>query len=237
MTNLSDMPLLQQLIYYMSQNGVYVWQQFVRHFLIAIYGVLFASIVAIPLGFWIGRHAKLADWIIGIANVIQTVPSLAMLSILMLGLGVGVNTVISTVFLYSLLPILKNTYAGVKSVDNVLIDAGKGMGMTQWQLTIQIELPLALSVIMAGIRNALVVAIGISAIGTFIGAGGLGDIITRGVNATNGGAIVLAGAIPTALMAVVRDLFLGWVERKFRLVNVCGTGTGYGLRVELAIAS
>ncbi|MFO8070215.1 MAG: ABC transporter permease [Alkalibacterium sp.] len=211
---MSQMNILQQLIYYVQQNGPYLWEQFIRHFLISIYGVLFAAIIAIPLGFWIARHAKLADWVVGAANVIQTIPSLALLSILMLGFGIGVTTVIITVFLYSILPILKNTYAGVKNVDNALLDAAKGMGMTRFQLTYKVELPMALSVIMAGLRNALVVAIGVTAIGTFIGAGGLGDIIQRGVNASSGGAIILAGAIPTALMAIIADLVLAWVEKK-----------------------
>lgn len=212
--NLSEMNMLQQLLYYYSENAGYVFEQFTRHFLISIYGVLFAAIVAIPLGFWIARHRKLADWVIGAANVIQTIPSLALLSILMLGLGLGSDTVIATVFLYSLLPLIKNTYTGVRNVDTALLDTGKGMGMTRMQLTYLVELPLSLSVIMAGLRNALVVAIGITAIGTFIGAGGLGDIISRGVNATNGTAIILAGAIPTALMAVLADWLLGLMEKR-----------------------
>jgi len=214
MMNLSEMNMLQQLLYYYRENASYVFEQFTRHFLISVYGVLFAAIVAIPLGFWIARHKKLADWIIGAANVIQTIPSLALLSILMLGLGLGSDTVIATVFLYSLLPIIKNTYTGVRNVDAALLDTGKGMGMTRMQLTYLVELPLSLSVIMAGLRNALVVAIGITAIGTFIGAGGLGDIISRGVNATNGTAIILAGAIPTALMAVLADWLLGSLEKR-----------------------
>ena len=214
MMNLSEMNTLQQLLYYYRENAGYVFEQFTRHFLISMYGVLFAAIVAIPLGFWIARHKKLADWIIGAANVIQTIPSLALLSILMLGLGLGSDTVIATVFLYSLLPIIKNTYTGVRNVDAALLDTGKGMGMTRMQLTYLVELPLSLSVIMAGLRNALVVAIGITAIGTFIGAGGLGDIISRGVNATNGTAIILAGAIPTALMAVLADWLLGLMEKR-----------------------
>jgi osmoprotectant transport system permease protein len=214
MMNLSDMNVLQQLLYYYRENGSYVFEQFTRHFLISIYGVLFAAIVAIPIGFWIARNKRLADWIIGIANVIQTIPSLALLSILMLALGLGSDTVIATVFLYSLLPIIKNTYTGVRNIDASLLDTGKGMGMTRMQLTYMVELPLSLSVIMAGLRNALVIAIGITAIGTFIGAGGLGDIISRGVNATNGTAIILAGAIPTALMAVIADWMLGLFEKR-----------------------
>ncbi len=124
------------------------------------------------------------------------------------------NTVIVTVFLYALLPIIKNTDTGMRNVDSSVLDSGKGMGMTRIQLLRMVEIPLSLSVIMAGIRNALVLAIGITAIGTFVGAGGLGDIIIRGTNATNGTAIILAGALPTALMAIVLDLILGWIERK-----------------------
>lgn len=175
---------------------------------------MFAAIVGIPLGILIARHSKLSATVIGIANVIQTVPSLAMLSIIMLGLGLGVNTVIATVFLYALLPIIKNTYSGMQSVDASILDSGKGMGMTRFQMLYMVELPLSMSVIMAGIRNALVLAIGITAIGTFVGAGGLGDIIIRGTNATNGGAIILAGALPTALMAIISDLVLGWLQNR-----------------------
>lgn len=156
----------------------------------------------------------MSDVVIGIANVIQTVPSLAMLSIIMLGLGLGTNTVIMTVFLYSLLPIIKNTYTGMINVSPNILDSGLGMGMTKWQLLTMVELPLSLAVIMAGIRNALVVAIGITAIGSFVGAGGLGDIIIRGTNATDGGALILAGALPTALMAIIADLVLGFIQRR-----------------------
>lgn len=211
---MAGMNLWQQLITYFIQNGMYVLQQFGRHFLISIYGVLLAAIVGIPLGIFISRYRKLSSTVVGLANVIQTIPSLAMLSILMLGLGLGVNTVIVTVFLYSLLPILKNTYTGMQNVNKDVIDAGKGIGMTSWQRLYYVELPLSMSVIMAGLRNALVLAIGITAIGSFVGAGGLGDIIIRGTNATDGGAIILAGALPTALMAIIADGVLGFLEHR-----------------------
>ncbi len=211
---MNNMNLFQQFIYYFQQNGDYVFQQFIRHFLISIYGVLFAAVIGIPIGIMISRKRKLANWIIRLANIIQTVPSLAMLSILMLGLGLGVNTVVVTVFLYSLLPIIKNTYTGMIQVDKNILDVGKGMGMTKWQRLYMVELPLSVSVIMAGIRNALVVAIGITAIGAFVGAGGLGDIIIRGTNATDGTSIILVGALPTALMAIITDWFLGIIERR-----------------------
>ncbi|KIS03450.1 ABC transporter permease [Paucilactobacillus wasatchensis] len=212
---MAHLNIWQQLVEYFMNNGMYVLAQFNRHFLISIYGVIMAAIVGVPLGIVIARYRKLSDWVIGIANVIQTIPSLAMLSIIMLGLGLGVNTVIVTVFLYSLLPIVKNTYTGMANVNEDVLDAGRGMGMTSWQRLRFIELPLALSVIMAGIRNALVLAIGITAIGSFVGSGGLGDIIIRGTNATNGGAIILAGALPTAVMAIISDAVLGFIQKKF----------------------
>ena len=212
---MDSMNLFEQFIYYFSMNGSYVLEQFWRHFLISIYGVLFASIVGIPIGIWIANNRKMSTWVLGVANVLQTIPSLAMMSIIMLAVGLGVNTVIVTIFLYSLLPIIKNTYTGMITLDADVLDAAKGIGMTSWQRLKDVELPLSMSVIMAGIRNSLVVGIGITAIGAFIGAGGLGDIIIRGTNATDGGAIILAGAIPTALMAILTDVILGWIERRF----------------------
>lgn len=212
--DMSKMNLMQQFIYYFQENGSYVFTQFVRHFLISAYGVLFAAIVGIPIGIFISRRRKLASWVVRVANIIQTIPALAMVSMLMFAFGLGVNVVIVTVFLYSLLPIIKNTYTGMTQVDRNALDVGKGMGMTAWQRLHMIELPLAISVIMAGIRNALVVAIGITAIGTFVGAGGLGDIIVRGTNATDGAAIILAGALPTALMSIVTDWLLGLIEHR-----------------------
>ncbi|MDO5725454.1 MAG: ABC transporter permease [Tissierellia bacterium] len=214
---------MAELIKYYQVNGSYVFTQFARHFLISVYGVLFASIVAIPLGFFIARRYKLANWIISIANIIQTIPTLAMLSVLMVAMGLGPNTVVMTVFLYSMLPILKNTYTAVSNVDAGILDVAKGVGMTKRQITFKVELPLSISLIMGGIRNALVIAIGVTAIGTFIGAGGLGDIIARGVNVSDGGAIIWAGALPTALMAIVADWVLNKLEIK--LLHKSGTHT------------
>lgn len=216
MKQLDKMNVFQQFFYYFQENGSYIFAQFIRHFLISIYGVLFAAVVGIPVGIMISRRRKLANWVIRLANIIQTIPSLAMISILIIGLGLGVNVVIVTVFLYSLLPIIKNTYTGMIQVDKNILDVGKGMGMTARQRLFMVELPLSVSVIMAGIRNALVVAIGITAIGAFVGAGGLGDIIIRGTNATEGTSIILAGALPTALMAIITDWLLGILERRDR---------------------
>lgn len=205
---------MEMFISYILQNGAYIWMQCIRHFLISFYGVLLAAIVAIPLGIYCARKIVLSKVIISCANIIQTIPSLAALSMIMVVLGLGANTVIATVFLYSLLPIYKNTITAINEVDVSLLDVAKGMGMTKKQILCKVELPLSLTVIMAGLRNAIVIAIGITAIGTFIGAGGLGDIISRGINITNGSAIIWAGALPCAIMAVLFDLLLGYLEKR-----------------------
>ncbi|MDO4594602.1 MAG: ABC transporter permease [Tissierellia bacterium] len=206
--------MITEVFKYMSLNSNYILSQFIRHFLISIYGVLFAAIIAIPLGFFISKRKMLNSTIVGFANVLQTIPSLAMLSVLMIGLGIGTNTVVFAVFLYSLLPILKNTLAAIKSIPNSVKDAAKGVGMSKFQRIIKVKLPLSISVIMGGIRNALVVAIGVTAIGTFLGAGGLGDIISKGINASNGGPIIISGVIPVVIMAVVSDISLSFIEKK-----------------------
>lgn len=190
--------LLQQLVEYYSVNYGYLWDLFLKHLLMSVYGVLFASIVGIPIGIIIARYSKFSGVIITIANIIQTVPVIAMLAILMLVMGLGTTTVVVTVFLYALLPIIKNTYTGIMGVDVNIKDAGKGMGMTRNQVLRMIELPLSLSVILGGLRIALVVAIGVVAVGSFIGAPTLGDIVIRGTNATDGTTFILAGEIGRA---------------------------------------
>jgi len=214
MQDMSQMSTSEQFFFYMKENGFYVFSQFLDHFLISIYGVLLAAVIGIPLGILISKYGKLSSVVMTLANIIQTIPALALMAILMLVLGLGKTTVIVTVFFYSLLPIIKNTYVGITNINRSVTDAGRGMGMTKVQVLYMVELPLSLSVIITGIRIALVVAIGITAIGAFIGAGGLGDIIIRGTNATDGTAIILAGALPTALMAILSDILLGIIERR-----------------------
>lgn len=207
--------MLENLIEYYMTNGAMVVEQFIRHLLISVYGVLFAALIFIPLGFYLARKRVLGNVFIQLANMIQTIPSLATISILMILVGIGPNTVVLCVFLYSILPILKNTMTAVQNVDENLLDVAKGMGMTQMQIRLKVEFPLALSIILGGLRNALVLAIGITAIGTFIGAGGLGDIISRGINVSRGQHIIWAGALPTILMAFGVDVLLAQIEKRF----------------------
>lgn len=207
--------MIREMIQYYSANGAYVFAQIVRHFLMSFYGVLFASVVGVILGFYSSRHPLFERFLMRVVNLTQSVPALAMLSLLMVVVGLGANTVVLGVFIYSLLPILQNTLAGLKQVDKHILDVAKSMGMSPKQVLLKVELPLAFPLILGGIRNALVVGIGISAVGTFIGAGGLGDIISRGLNVSHGAGIVWAGALPCALMAFVVDLVLSQLEKRW----------------------
>ncbi|MGY0836355.1 ABC transporter permease [Aerococcus urinaeequi] len=214
MVDVTQLNLLEQIGYYFQQNGMYLLSQFFRQLLMTSYGVVFAIIVAVPLGFFIAHKRKTSAFVLGLANIIQTIPNLALLSVVMLVMGLGPNLVVFTIFLYSILPILRNTYTGVISVDDTMVDVGKGMGMTPWQVIYKVELPLALSVIMGGIRNAFITGIGISTIGTFVGAGGLGDVLQRGVNASDGTSIIIAAVIPISLMSILADWLLGIIEKR-----------------------
>lgn len=214
MIDMTQLNLWEKLVWYYQMNGSYVWDQFVRHLLLSFYGVLLAAIVAIPLGFYISRQHKLAKWVINLASLIQIVPSIALMSLLMFAFGLGSDLVILTIFLYSLLPILSNTYTGVTNVDQNLIESGKGMGMTRNQILFQIEIPLSLSIIISGIRTAFVMAISVATVGAFVGAGGLGMILTRGIRATDGTAIILAAVIPIALISVISDILLSLLEKR-----------------------
>ncbi|WP_099300516.1 ABC transporter permease [Bacillus sp. Marseille-P3800] len=217
------MGFYEQMVTYVSQNGFYIWEEFYRHFLMAAYGVLFAAIIAIPVGILIAKYGRISGWVLSAGSVIQTIPVLGFMAITMVVMGLGTTTVITTVFFYSLLPIIQNTYVGIRGVDKSVIEAAYASGMTKLQLLSKVEFPLAISVIMAGIRTALVIGIGIVAVGTFVGAGGLGAIIVRGTNATDGTAIILAGAIPTAVMAIIADLVLGTIERRLNPANRSST--------------
>lgn len=214
MVDVTQLDLFEQIVYYFQQNGMYLLSQFFRQLLMTSYGVVFAIMVAVPLGFFIAHKRKTSSFILGLANIIQTVPNLALLSVVMLVMGLGPNLVVFTIFLYSILPILRNTYTGVITVDDTMVDVGKGMGMTPWQVIYKVELPLALSVIMGGIRNAFITGIGISTIGTFVGAGGLGDVLQRGVNASDGTSIIIAAVIPISLMSILADWLLGLIEKR-----------------------
>lgn len=191
----------------------------IEHLLMVLFGIGLALIVGVPLGIIAAKHEKLAPVIISITNVIQLIPSLALLAILMLYFGFGFKTVVIGLFLYSLLPIVKNTYVGIKEVDDSIIEAGIGSGMTSLQLLVKLQFPLSIPFLMAGLRLAAVIAISVATIGPYIGADGLGREIVSGISLQSD-VKIYAGAIPATLMAIVADFVLGLVEKrtKSRLV-------------------
>jgi osmoprotectant transport system permease protein len=184
-----------------------------RHLQIVAVAELFAIIVGIPIGFISTRRAFrfVSPVLIGIANVGQTVPTLAFIGIAATLLGMGYTAAVIALFVYATLPIIRNTYAGIRSVDPAVKEAAQGMGMSKWEVTSRIELPLARPIIMAGIRTSTVVNVGTAAVAGMIGAGGLGAIIMSGL-AVRVMPIVIQGAAPTAALAIVLDALLGGVE-------------------------
>ncbi|SMQ62652.1 osmoprotectant transport system permease protein [Bacillus sp. OV166] len=189
-----------------------------QHIYISLLSIIIALFISIPLGIYLSRNKKLADSIIGFAGVFQTIPSIALFGFLMPFVGIGVKPTVIALVLYALAPIIRNVYTGIVEVNQSVVDAGRGMGMTSWQILWIIEIPLALPVIMAGIRTATVWTIGITTIAAFIGAGGLGEIIFRGV-ALMRPELVLAGAIPAAFLAILTEFLLKKLERKVTPFN------------------
>ena len=189
-----------------------ILQLTLEHLWLSTAGVLVAGLVGVPLGILLVRARALAGPVMSLVDVLQTIPSLAMLALVMFFLGLGNNSLIAALFVYALLPILRNTYTGLAGVSPDLLEAGKGMGMTGWQLLRQVQLPIALPIILAGFRVAMVTAIGIATIGTLIGDGGLGEPIWRGIQLANT-LMIMTGAVPAALLAIITDVLLGGLEK------------------------
>ena len=179
-----------------------------QHLWLSLLAVAFAVAIGVPLGILVARQPKWQTPVLGFANVMQTVPSLALFGFLLPILGLGTGNALVALLLYSLLPIIRNTFTGLTGVDANVREAARAMGMTPNQRLTRVEMPLAADVILAGVRTATVLCIGITTIATFIGAGGLGDLIQNGLR-TNDNAITLAGAIPATLLALGADWMLG----------------------------
>ncbi|HZK20495.1 MAG TPA: ABC transporter permease [Treponemataceae bacterium] len=203
---------ISTLFNFFVNRGDEVFKLLFQHIQLTFIAVGFAILVGIPLGIIIARYKKLSGPIIGVANVIQAIPSLALLGFLIPFLGIGSFPAIIMVLLYSLLPIVKNCYTGLINIDGDLLEAAKGMGMTKRQVLFRVQIPLAMPVIMAGIRISAVTAVGLMTIAAFIGAGGLGDLVFRGVQSVNNNMIV-AGALPACALALLMDFFIGKLEK------------------------
>jgi osmoprotectant transport system permease protein len=207
--------------HFMMANRLQVFDLTVEHITLAGLATLIAAVIGIPLGVLITRVPRLAKPVLGSANVIQTIPSLALFGFLLPAPWIGDRAerlAILAMALYGLLPLIRNTYAGIRNVDPSVVEAGRAMGLTDRQLLFQVELPLASGVILAGVRIAAVVSIGLATIAAAIGAGGLGEFIFRGLAMVNN-AVILAGAVPAAVLALAVDTVLGAVEWRLGAVT------------------
>ena len=201
---------------FIAQNHAEVLELTLEHLWMVAASTLLAVLIGIPLGILITRKPGWDKPVLGGANIIQTVPSLALFGFLLPVPWIGARSdrlAILALTLYALLPLIRNTYAGINGVDRSVVEAGRGMGMTDRQLLFQVELPLALGVIIAGVRVAAVISVGLATIAAAIGAGGLGEYIFRGLAMVND-QLILAGAIPAAALALLADVTLGWLEKR-----------------------
>ncbi|PKR77646.1 amino acid ABC transporter permease [Halalkalibacillus sediminis] len=207
------MEFFNEIIQYMIENQETMIQYTIDHILMVIYGISMALVVGVPLGVLAAKFEKSAPVILSVVNIIQIVPSLAMLAILMLYFGLGFQTAVIGLFFYSLLPIVRNTYVGIREVDQNILDAGTGLGMTSLQVLRKVQLPLSVPFLMAGLRVASVIAVGVACIAPYIGADGLGREIVSGISLQSE-IKIYAGAIPAALLAIFADTILGIIEKR-----------------------
>jgi len=201
---------------FLQQYGAQIGRLTFEHVWLTASAMIFATLIALPLGVWLTRHERYARPVLGVANVLQTIPSLALFGLLLPVPFLGdraARLAIVALTGYALLPILRNTYAGIRNVDAALIDVANALGMTGWQRLTKVEMPMAASVILAGLRTATVTCVGVATIAAAIGAGGLGELIFRGVASVDN-TLVLAGAIPAALLALSADGALGLLEKR-----------------------
>ncbi|WP_432414268.1 ABC transporter permease [Bacillus altitudinis] len=204
---------MDQIIDFLEKNGGELLTKMWEHLYISLIAVVLGIIVAVPLGVILTRMKRGAGFVIGVVNIFQTLPSLAILAFFIPILGVGKIPAIVALFFYSVLPILRNTYTGVQGVNKNLLESGKGIGMTTWEQIRLVELPLAVPVIMAGVRTSTIYLIGWTTLAAFIGGGGLGDYILIGLQLYQP-EYIIAGAIPVTILAVIIDLILMKLEKK-----------------------
>ena len=203
---------------FILHNHQQVLELTAEHLWLVGISTLLAIVIGLPLGIVIARNPRLNKPVLASANIIQTIPSLALFGFLLPVPWLGQRAdrlAILALTLYALLPIIRNTYTGIRGVDPAVVEAGRGMGLTDSQLLLQVQLPLAMSVILSGVRVALVISVGLATIAAAIGAGGLGEFIFRGLAMVDD-QVILAGAIPAAILALIADFSVGWFEKRLQ---------------------
>ncbi len=190
-----------------------------QHMVLALTAILISGTIGLLLGIWISEYQKFATTIMGISNMLYTIPAISLLGILIPLSGVGNTTAIIALSIYGVMPMIRNTYIGLTTLDEDILEAAKGMGSTKVQILFRIKLPLAAGVIIAGLRSMVVMTISVAGIASFIGAGGLGVAIYRGITVYNP-AMTAAGSILIALLAILCDVLLGKLEKYYKRKGV-----------------
>ncbi len=183
------------------------------HLKIAFLGVLIGAAFGIALASLMKTRRRLSSAVLTVVDILQTIPTLALFTFLMLVFGLNDTTVVASIFLYSLFPIVRNTYTGIAAIDKGVVKAGRGIGMTSWQIYYKLEIPIAMPVIISGIRLAVITALGVATTGVLIGAGGLGLMVWRGIQTRNT-VLMLSGAGPVSLLAILFDVLLSALEKR-----------------------
>lgn len=213
---------MKDFFHFLTGNYDQIFSLLGQHLYLTVFSVFMAIVIGVPLGILISKSEQLSKPIIGLTNVIQAVPSLALLGFLIPFIGIGSTPAIVMVVLYSLLPIVKNTYTGLTNIDADILEAAKGIGLTSGQTMKKVQLPLAFPVIMAGVRISAVTAVGLMTIAAFIGAGGLGYLVFSGISTVDNN-MILAGAIPACILALLIDFVVGKMEAKISYTNKKGS--------------
>lgn len=203
---------MSDFITYFINNSNMVLASLRQHVVISLTALTFGFLAAFPAGIYLTRHKKAASAVLGIFSAVNTIPSIVMLGVAMILLGVGFLPAVTVLFIYSLLPIMRNTYTGIRGVSEKYIKASKGMGMSSSQIMMKVQIPLALPIIIAGLRLSTIYIISWATLSAFIGAGGLGDLIWMGLQSYNFN-LVLCGAIPSTLLAFAASIILSFAEK------------------------
>ena len=206
--------MLEEILVLLQEKGDFFLSLLIEHMQISLISIIIASIIGLILGIIIGEYRKSSKTILGIINFMYTIPSISLLGFLIPFSGIGNSTAIIALSVYALLPMVRNTYTGIINIDENILEAATGMGATRWQILYEIKLPLAFPVIMSGFRNMVTMTIALAGIASFIGAGGLGVAIYRGIT-TNNTAMTLIGSLLIAILALITDIVLGLIEKLF----------------------
>lgn len=209
------MELIKEVAEIYVERKDWFFELVLQHIGLSATAVILAGVIGLLIGMLISEYDKIAPVILGIANVFYTIPSISLLGMLIPFIGIGNKTAVAALTIYGIMPMIRNTYAGIRGVSEEIILAAEGMGSTRFQIMVKIKLPLAMGVIIAGVRNMVVMTISVAAIASFIGAGGLGVAIYRGITIYNT-ALTFGGSLLIALLALVSDLLLGKVEKKLK---------------------